>query len=139
MCNIFNQYFINVGPNLASSIQTNDINPINYLEDRLPNSFSFMATTPQEIFNIIKNFENKKSSLNNIPIFIIKKISHIISPLLSDIFNHSINEGIFPDKLKTGRVTPLHKEGDLNEVSNYRPITSLSVFSKLFENLCIKE
>ena len=138
MCNIFNQYFVNVGSNLASSIQTNDINPINYLGDRLPNSFSFMATTPQEIFNIIKNFENKKTSLNYIPIFIIKKISHIISPLLADIFNHSINEGIFPNKLKTGRVTPLHKEGDLTEVSNYRPITSLSVFSKLFEKLVHK-
>ena len=138
MCNIFNQYFVNVGQNLASSIQINDTNPINYLGDRLPNTFNFMATTPQEIFNIIKNFENKKSSLNNIPIFIIKKISYIISPLLSDIFNHSITEGIFPATLKTGRVTPLHKEGDLTEVSNYRPITSLSVFSKLFEKLVHK-
>ena len=35
-------------------------------------------------------------------------------------------------------MTPLHKEGDLNDVSNYRPITSLSVFSKLFEKLVHK-
>ena len=73
ICNIFNQYFVNVGSNLASSIQTNNTNPINYLGDRLPNTFNFMATTPQEIFNIIKNFDNKKSSPNNIPIVIIKK------------------------------------------------------------------
>ena len=138
LCNIFNQYFVNVGPNLASTIQTDELNPINNLGDRCPNSFCFMATTPQEIFNTIKKFENKKTSLNNIPISIIKKISHIISPLLSDIFNQCINEGIFPDKLKTGRVTPLYKEGNLTEVSNYRPITSLSVFSKLFEKLVHK-
>ena len=138
ICNVFNQYFVNVGTNLASTIHNNDINPINYLGNRQQNSFSFMATTPLEVFNIIKKFDNKKSSLNNIPIFILKKISHIISPLLSDIFNHSINDGIFPEKLKTGRVTPLHKEGDLNDVSNYRPITSLSVFSKLFEKLVHK-
>ena len=138
ICDVFNQYFVNVGTNLASTIHSNDINPINYLGNRQQNSFSFMATTPLEVFNIIKKFDNKKSSLNNIPIFILKKISHIISPLLSDIFNHSIKDGIFPEKLKTGRVTPLHKEGDLNDVSNYRPITSLSVFSKLFEKLVHK-
>ena len=88
--------------------------------------------------NMIKLFENKKTSLNNIPIFILKKISFIISPLLSDIFNHSINSGVFPEKLKIGRVTPLHKEGDLADASNYRPITTLSVFSKLFEKLVHK-
>ena len=138
ICNIFNHYFVNVGHNLASAINNNSINPINYLGDRSLNTFSFMATTPQEIFNTIKTFDNKKSSLNNVPTFIIKKISHIISPLLSEIFNQCINEGIFPDKLKTGRVTPLYKEGNLTEVSNYRPITSLSVFSKLFEKLVHK-
>ena len=138
MCNIFNHYFVNVGQNLASAIQNNNINPINYLGERCLNTFSFMATTPQEIFNTIKTFDNKKSSINTVPTFIIKKVSHIISPLLSEIFNQCINEGTFPDKLKTGRVTPLYKEGNVAEVSNYRPITSLSVFSKLFEKLVHK-
>ena len=136
--NIFNYYFANVGRNLASTIQNNDINPSNYLGDRNLNSFSFMATSPQEVFNTIKKFKNKKTSLNNIPIIVLKKISHVISPLLSNIFNHSIETGVFPDKLKMGRVIPLHKEGDLTEVSNYRPITTLSVFSKLFEKLVHK-
>ena len=138
MCNIFNEYFANVGHNLASNIQTNDINPIDHLGDRCLNSFSFMATTPLEIHNIIKQIKNKKASLNNIPIAILKQISHIISPLLSEIFNDSINVGIFPDKLKVGRVIPLYKEGALNDVSNYRPITTLSVFSKIFEKLVHK-
>ena len=100
--NIFNRYFINVGPNLANTLQNIDINPINYMGDRRLNSFSFIATTPQEIINVIKQFKNKKTSLNNIPIFILKKISHIIAPILSDIFNCSIETGIFPEKLKTG-------------------------------------
>ena len=138
ICNIFNRYFVNVGQNLADAIPNNNLDPLNYLGDRHLNSFCFLATTPQEVYNTIKKFDNKKSSLNNVPIFIIKKISHIISPLLSDIFNHCINEGTFPDKLKMGRVTPLHKEGNLTDVSNFRPITSLSVFSKLFEKLVHK-
>ena len=59
--NIFNYYFANVGRNLASTIQNNDINPSNYLGDRNLNSFSFMATSPQEVFNTIKKFKNKKN------------------------------------------------------------------------------
>ena len=53
--------------------------------------------------------------------------------MIADIFNHSIDSGIFPEKLKMGRVIPLYKEGAHNDVSNYRPITTLSVFSKIFE------
>ena len=138
ICNIFNHYFANIGQNLANTIPNNDINPLDYLEDRNLNTFSFMATSPQEVFNIIKRFENKKTCLNNIPIFVLKKISHIISPLLSNIFNHSIDSGVFPEKLKMGRVIVLHKAGDLSDVSNYRPITTLSVFSKIFEKLVHK-
>ena len=136
--NIFNHYFANIGQNLANTIQSNDLNPLDYLGDRNLNSFSFMATSPQEIFNVMKKFTNKKTSLNSVPIFVLKKISHVISPLLSDIFNESINAGVFPEKLKLGRVIPLYKEGDRTDVSNYRPITTLSVFSKLFEKLVHK-
>ena len=80
-----------------------------------------MGTTPQEVFNVIKGFNNKKSSIHNIPIYNIKKISHIISPLLSQLFNESIETGGFPDKLKTGRVIPLYKEGDTTKLqtNNY--------------------
>ena len=138
MGNIFNEYFINIGNNLASNIQDSDTNPLNYLGESSPNSFSFMATTPLEIRNVIMHLDNKKASLNNVPIFVLKKIAHIICPLLSDIFNDSINVGLFPDKLKSGRVIPLYKEGPPNDVSNYRPITTLSVFSKIFEKLVHK-
>ena len=119
-------------------MQNSDINPLNYLGNACPNSFSFMPTTPLEIHNIIRHLDNKKSSMNNVPIFVLKRISHIIAPLLSDIFNHSISAGLFPEKLKEGRVIPLHKAGPLNDVTNYRPITTLSVFSKIFEKLVHK-
>ena len=43
--------------------------------------------------------------------------------------------GIFPDRLKVAKVKPLHKEGDVHDIQNYRPISLLSVFSKLLEKL----
>ena len=76
--------------------------------------------------------------MNNIPIFVLKKIAHIIAPLLSDLFNDSIKYGTFPEKLKIGRVIPIHKSGSHKNITNYRPITTLSVFSKIFEKLVHK-
>ena len=46
--------------------------------------------------------------------------------------------GIFPDELKIARVVPLFKSGDRNEMVNYRPISLLPVFSKIFEKLIHK-
>ena len=41
----------------------------------------------------------------------------------------------FPDGLKVGKVVPIYKKGSKNKIRNYRPITVLSVFSKVFEKL----
>ena len=60
MCNIFNNYFVNIGSNLASTITGHATNPLNYLGPRCLNSFRFMGTTPHEVFSTIKKFKNKK-------------------------------------------------------------------------------
>ena len=138
MCNIFNDYFIAVGKNLADSIRNCTVDPLSYMGNRTQNTFYFENTTAAEVDNIISSFRNKKTNLNNIPTFVIKKISHILSPLLVTLFNESILQGTFPTKLKLGRVIPLHKSGSQTAVSNYRPITTLSIFSKIFEKLVHK-
>ena len=51
------------------------------------------------------------------------------------IFNLSLQTGIFPDKLKIARVTPLFKGGENYELGNYRPISVLPCFSKILEKI----
>lgn len=49
------------------------------------------------------------------------------------IFNNSVKYGIFPDELKIVLVLPVHKNGNHDDIQNYMPVTTLSVFSKIFE------
>ena len=58
----------------------------------------------------------------------------LIGPLMH-IFDLSLKNGVFPDKLKIARVTPIFKSGDKEFVSNYRPISVLSCFSKILERI----
>jgi hypothetical protein len=54
---------------------------------------------------------------------------------LTEVINSFGREGL-PESVKTARVIPLHKKGNKNDVTNYRPISNLSVFSKVYEK-CI--
>ena len=57
---------------------------------------------------------------------------------MADIFNKSIVSGVFPDSLKYAKITPVFKTEDKCMVNNYRPISVLPVFSKVFEKLMHK-
>jgi len=58
--------------------------------------------------------------------------SAIIDPL-SYIFNLSLSTGKVPNKMKLAKVIPVFKKGQTDLVSNYRPISLLSIFDKLLE------
>jgi hypothetical protein len=58
-----------------------------------------------------------------------------VSKPLFYIINRCFECGEFPSQLKTARVTPIPKKGDITDANNYRPIAVLSVFSKLLESL----
>jgi retron-type reverse transcriptase len=52
-----------------------------------------------------------------------------------DIFNTSLETGIFPEQLKIAKIIPIHKKGNTRNINNYRPIALSSVFSKLLEKM----
>jgi retron-type reverse transcriptase len=69
---------------------------------------------------------------------IIKSAKHILSKPLADIFNRSIETGIYPNKLKIAKIIPIYKTEDEIEPNNYRPISLLSVFNNIFEKTMYK-
>ena len=53
----------------------------------------------------------------------------------SKVLNMSIDQSVFPDKLKKAQVTPLYKKNDPLLKTNYRPVSVLCIFSKIFEKI----
>jgi hypothetical protein len=85
---------------------------------------------------IIKSLKRKNSSgYENIPVRILRmSVSFILSPL-TYICNITLSTGKFPDRLKHAIVRQLYKKGSKVIISNYRPISILTSFSKIFEKL----
>ena len=54
---------------------------------------------------------------------------------MANIFNASIQLGIYPSKLKHAKVIPIYKDGDETDPNNYRPISLLCNFNRIFERL----
>jgi len=132
----FNDHFINIGPKLASNIPACNKQVSDYLSSPPTNSMNLVPTDKSEIIAIIKTLKNSTSlGLDKIPSNIIKFGSEIISSPLADIINCTLRTCIFPNSLKAAKVMPIFKSGDSSQLSNYRPISILNSFSKIFEKI----
>ena len=69
------------------------------------------------------------------PQFIIKKCHPQLVNALTYIINLSFSSGYFHDQLKIAKVKPLYKKGCTATVHNYRPVSLISVFSKIIEKI----
>ena len=84
--------------------------------------------------DIISSLKNGKAAGPfSIPINLLKILSNLITEPLCTIVNGSFSTGIFPDDLKLAKVIPLHKKGSTDDPRNYRPLSLLSIFSKIIE------
>ena len=136
MANTFNSFFVNVADGVTKSIPRYPKSPLGYLDKNNANTFFIFPTAPYEISDIINLIKTGKSTgPNSIPIKLLKVLSLYISSPLSDIINESFQSGIFPVKMQQAKVIPLFKKGCPLTASNYRPISLLSVFSKIAEKL----
>ena len=79
--------------------------------------------------------EGKAVGPYSVPIKLLKMISRPISLPLCLIINESFTSGIFPDNLKLAKVIILYKKGSRDNPTNYRPISLLSIFSKIIEKI----
>jgi hypothetical protein len=93
--------------------------------------FLFLVTE-SEVEKVAKGLKNKLSARNDeIPYYVVKQCIKLLKKSLANIYNASLESGIFPDQLKIAKVVPLYKKEDTRHIQNYRPIALLSVFFKI--------
>ena len=88
--------------------------------------------TEEWVANFFSTLNDKKSSLD-IPNKLVRLASKPLSKPFAFIFNKSIPKDIVPDVFKLSKVVPIFKNGAVTEPSNYRPIATLSPFTKALE------
>ena len=102
-------------------------------------SFAFNLVTPEEVRSEISCLpKNKSHGLYSCPTQLLKCSSNVISGILVDILNISISTGVYPSKLKMAKIIPIFKQDDDTDANNYRPISLLSNFNRIFEKIVFK-
>ena len=102
--------------------------------------FNFSYTTFIEVSNEIASLNIATvCPKDSIPSNIIKEFGDIFSLKISKDFNNSIDQAIFPSKLKLSDIAPVHKKGNRTDKSNYRPVSLLSTMSKIYERLLFNQ
>ena len=82
----------------------------------------------------LSGLDRHKATID-IPNYLIKTVSNLLSTTLTNLFNESIELGIVPDIFKISKVTPVFTTGAVTDPSNYRPVSVLSPFAKILERL----
>ena len=141
--NGFNMFFSSVAKKLNAKLCSsrptgNDPSPGNnqykkFFNKRVLGSIFLAPCDNEEIEKIIKSFQNDKAS--DISILILKKCAPSVSKHLAGFINRCMESGTFPNFLKIGKITPVFKKGDSQIFDNYRPISILPIFGKIFEKI----
>jgi hypothetical protein len=100
----------------------------------VPDSLYLASVSDSDVFKAIKRVGPSKSvGIDKIPAFIVNGCSEIFIPFLKFIFNLSLSERSFPTLWKQAAVIAVLKKANGASVYNYRPISILNAFSKIFE------
>lgn len=124
----FNAFF-------SSSVATQGADDVHL--SRCLQSFFLRPTAPEEVYLVLCSLKNTGAGLDSIAPSKIKLVARELSGVLASLVNKIFKSGVFPTKLKQGKIVPVFKKGERYLLSNYRPITILPFFSKLIEKLIV--
>ena len=136
IANGFNDYFADIGYNLASKIPPSNKKFSDFLGDPLSTNFEFRKLTCDDIITTSKKMKPKTSlGTDKMSNKIVKCIVPIIIQPLQHVFNLSISNGYVDTRFKSSILKPLFKSDSRDDFNNYRPISILSALAKLLEKM----
>ena len=139
IANIFNSHFSQIANTIINETahhQPNFDALRNFVDTRLckDHQFTIPPMTAEYLFNEINNLScHKAKGIDAINFHLLKIGCNDLLPSLLYLYNSSIASGIFPDQWKISKITPIFKKGSRQDKDNYRPISVLSVLSKIVE------
>ena len=126
----FNQHFVNIDEKINSIAPTNT----NSFQEDVIFSMYLKPVTTAEIHKIIMGLKSHRSmGPDGIPSEVLEHCSAVLSKHLANLVKESFSQGCFSNCLKLANEVPVYKSGKKTDMSNYRPISLLSVVSKVFE------
>ena len=96
----------------------------------------FKTANKTYVMNAINPLKNGKASgPDKVTVTLVKDKSKLIAHPFMLIYNSSLANGVFPDIWKFARITLSYKSSQKTDLNNYRPISVISVFSRMLEPL----
>ena len=136
----FNAHFSSMAESVANKIPPSNIPPDLYCKN-FESIFksSQIPISTSELSECANDLQSKNSlDANGLSTSFIKSIITLIATPITHVFNASLTTGNIPSQLKLAKVIPIFKAGDPDNVDNYRPISLLCTFSKIFEKIVAK-
>ena len=120
---------------MTAKIPPSNVNFDSYLP-HVCTVFAEKSVTEEELKRAFFSLKpNKTPDYDNINVNVVKKVYGESKAPLMHIFNLSLSTGIFPNKLKIAKVSPIFKTNGKDLLTNYRPISVLPCFSKILERI----
>src|SRR5699024_3813277 len=145
-CNLdvdsLNNFFANVANTTCSKLPPATRDPITFITPKITSAglnnkyFKFSEVSCVVVRKAICDLKNSKSrDIYDLSVELIKSVKDILTSPLTKLINICIRTNTFPDCLKRALIVPIYKKGDPNDATNYRPISLLPIFSKIFEKI----
>jgi len=126
--------------------KVNGIVEVNLAENFvIPNIFGTVPKpedyfTLKEVSTAIRSLKRSKAlSIDEIPSLVVKDLGETIVPSLAWLFNNIVETECIPKAWKISRIVPIHKKGETDDANNYRPVSNIPVFSKIFERCLVNK
>ena len=136
LCDKFGDYFANIGTKIQAETRNSQalVGGNSYADGRGEGTeMEFCPCDPYELTKIVSSIGSNSAGLDGVNLNTIRSILVYILPVLVHLINLSMEKGVFPKLFKTAEILRVHKEGTQMDISSWRPISILPVFSKVYE------
>ena len=135
MANIFNTFFIESVEELSRKFKSSKLSSEQH-NIACSDNFQIKEVSSNTVAKYISNMNNSMSKdIHGLSAELIKRNQNVLLEPITHLVNLSIKTNKFPESWKMAIIAPIHKSGDKDTASNYRPIAILPVVSKILEKV----